>query len=269
MLGQAALRHHWWMRFKRVCGVAVEQSGRMAEAWNLKLDFSHNFNCMQILQKSEDLTHEALIKRAVSLVTNSANTYLSQTTLALVDTLTEYTKALYTLISIQKRYVGLIGKLSPNEEDAIWQLVIRSRVEVNEKQEDCKRFESNWMNAVNLSERAAEAAYVAGMYSKKVNEKQEDCKRFESNWMNAVNLSERAAEAAYVAGADQASVFARSHLQMSQTQVEEARQLSLKAERMLAEVQVDEIRRTAQQAQTSESAAGLEEEIPDAYLRED
>ncbi|MGH0173128.1 UNVERIFIED_CONTAM: hypothetical protein FKN15_064629 [Acipenser sinensis] len=203
----------------------------MAEAWNLKLDFSHNFNCMQILQKSEDLTHEALIKRAVSLVTNSANTYLSQTTLALVDTLTEYTKALYTLISIQKRYVGLIGKLNPNEEDAIWQLVIRSRVEVNEKQEDCKRFESNWMNAVNLSERAAEAAYVAG--------------------------------------ADQASVFARSHLQMSQTQVEEARQLSLKAERMLAEVQVDEIRRTAQQAQTSESAAGLEEEIPDAYLRED
>ncbi|KAK6485814.1 diablo-like protein [Huso huso] len=182
-------------------------------------------------KKSEDLTHEALIKRAVSLVTNSANTYLSQTTLALVDTLTEYTKALYTLISIQKRYVGLIGKMNPNEEDAIWQLVIRSRVEVNEKQEDCKRFESNWMNAVNLSERAAEAAYVAG--------------------------------------ADQASVFARSHLQMSQTQVEEARQLSLKAERMLAEVQADEIRRTAQQAQTSESAAGLEEEIPDAYLRED
>ncbi|MBN3276247.1 DBLOH protein, partial [Polyodon spathula] len=181
--------------------------------------------------KSEDLTHEALIKRAVSLVTNSANTYLSQTTLALVDTLTEYTKAVHTLISIQKRYVSLIGKLNPNEEEAIWQLIIRTRVEVNEKQEDCKRFESNWMNAVNLSERAAEAAYVAG--------------------------------------ADQASVFARNHLQMAQTQVEEVRQLSLKAERMLAEVQAEEIRSTAQQAETSKSAAGLEEEIPDAYLRED
>ncbi|XP_041127656.1 diablo homolog, mitochondrial-like isoform X1 [Polyodon spathula] len=197
----------------------------------LVLGFGTGLCAVPFSQKSEDLTHEALIKRAVSLVTNSANTYLSQTTLALVDTLTEYTKAVHTLISIQKRYVSLIGKLNPNEEEAIWQLIIRTRVEVNEKQEDCKRFESNWMNAVNLSERAAEAAYVAG--------------------------------------ADQASVFARNHLQMAQTQVEEVRQLSLKAERMLAEVQAEEIRSTAQQAETSKSAAGLEEEIPDAYLRED
>lgn len=38
------------------------------------------------------LNHEDLIKRAVSLVTDGANTFLSQTTLALSDALIEYTK---------------------------------------------------------------------------------------------------------------------------------------------------------------------------------
>lgn len=46
-----------------------------------------------------EVSHEALIKRASSLVTDSANTYLSQTTLALVDSLTQYAKVrtLFTL----------------------------------------------------------------------------------------------------------------------------------------------------------------------------
>lgn len=44
------------------------------------------------LQKVENLSHESLIRRASCLVTDSANTYLSQTTLALVDALTQYAK---------------------------------------------------------------------------------------------------------------------------------------------------------------------------------
>lgn len=44
------------------------------------------------LQQVENLSHESLIRRASCLVTDSANTYLSQTTLALVDALTQYAK---------------------------------------------------------------------------------------------------------------------------------------------------------------------------------
>lgn len=38
------------------------------------------------------LSNDALIKRAVSLVTDSTSTLLSQTTYALIEALTEYTK---------------------------------------------------------------------------------------------------------------------------------------------------------------------------------
>lgn len=44
--------------------------------------------------EQDKVSHEALIRRASSLVTDSANTFLSQTTLALVDSITQYTKVL-------------------------------------------------------------------------------------------------------------------------------------------------------------------------------
>lgn len=40
-------------------------------------------------------------------------------------------QALHTLIALQKRYIASIGKLSPAEEDSIWQVIIGQRVEVN------------------------------------------------------------------------------------------------------------------------------------------
>ncbi|XP_039600892.1 diablo homolog, mitochondrial-like isoform X1 [Polypterus senegalus] len=188
--------------------------------------------------KSDSLTHEALIKRAASLVTDSSNTYLSQTSLALIEALTEYTKAVYTLISLQKRYINMIGKMNPKEENEIWQVIISLRVEVKEKKETCSRFDSNWMTAVNLSEIAAEAAYGAG--------------------------------------ADQASISARTQLQTVQNQMEEVKQLAIKAEKMLAEVQAEEIRRVSEHAlqvknsgKPADTNSVGEEEIPEAYLRED
>lgn len=47
-----------------------------------------------IAQKSEphSLSNDALMKRAVSLVTDSTSTFLSQTTYALIEAITEYTK---------------------------------------------------------------------------------------------------------------------------------------------------------------------------------
>ncbi|XP_067861890.1 diablo IAP-binding mitochondrial protein-like isoform X3 [Heptranchias perlo] len=189
------------------------------------------------MSQSTSLTHEDLIKRAVSLVTDGANTFLSQTTLALIDALIEYTKAVHTLISLQQQYAGLAGQINNKEEDAIWQVIIEARVKVNTKQEEYLRFESKWITSISLSEMAAEAAYQAG--------------------------------------ADPASITAHTHIQMAQSQVEEMKQLALKAETKLAQVQVEEIhkKRTEETAlKATQEAANLpaiEEEIPEQYLRED
>ncbi|KAL2095315.1 hypothetical protein ACEWY4_010034 [Coilia grayii] len=175
-----------------------------------------------------DISHEALIKRASSLVTDSANTYLSQTTIALVDSLTLYAKAIRILVSLQRRYEASASRLSPADEDAVWQVMIHQREEVVSHREQCKRFESNWMTAINLSELAAEAAYNAG--------------------------------------ADQASVTARSSLDLAQAQVERVRQLALEAEEGLRESRAEHSPRLEPAAQPM---VAEEEEIPEAYLRED
>ncbi|KAM7050821.1 diablo IAP-binding mitochondrial protein isoform 2-T2 [Molossus nigricans] len=95
-----------------------------------------------IAQKPEphSLSNEALMRRAVSLVTDSTSTFLSQTTYALIEAITEYTK----------------------EEDEVWQVIIGARVEMTSKQQEYLRLETTWMTAVGLSEMAAEAAYQAG-----------------------------------------------------------------------------------------------------------
>ncbi|XP_060238369.1 diablo IAP-binding mitochondrial protein isoform X2 [Meriones unguiculatus] len=80
-----------------------------------------------IAQKSEphSLSNEALMRRAVSLVTDSTSTFLSQTTYALIEAITEYTK-------------------------------------MTSKQQEYLKLETTWMTAVGLSEMAAEAAYQTG-----------------------------------------------------------------------------------------------------------
>uniref|UniRef100_A0A3Q3FGY6 Direct IAP-binding protein with low pI n=2 Tax=Kryptolebias marmoratus TaxID=37003 RepID=A0A3Q3FGY6_KRYMA len=181
--------------------------------------------CAVPFRQVEHLSHDSLVRRAASLVTDSSSTFLSQTTLALIDSITEYSKAVHTLISLQKRYLASLGKLTPVEEDSIWQLIIGQRAEVNNRQEACRRFESTWVIAVKLCETAAEAAYVSG--------------------------------------AEHASVTARTNIQLAQSQVEEAQKLSQDAEKKLVETKVMEVERMAQQA------ASVEEEMPEAYLRED
>ncbi|XP_058601146.1 diablo, IAP-binding mitochondrial protein a isoform X2 [Onychostoma macrolepis] len=185
--------------------------------------------CAVPFTQVENLSHESLIRRASCLVTDSANTYLSQTTLALVDALTQYAKALHTLIALQKRYITSIGKLTPAEEDSIWQVIIGQRVEVGDRLEECRRFESNWMNAINICELSAEAAYNSG--------------------------------------AEHACTATKANLQVAQCKVEELRKISKKAEKKLAETKAEEIQRMAEYA-SSIDITDLED-IPEAYLRED
>ncbi|XP_057600889.1 diablo IAP-binding mitochondrial protein isoform X2 [Hippopotamus amphibius kiboko] len=95
-----------------------------------------------IAQKPEphSLSNDALMKRAVSLVTDSTSSFLSQTTYALIEAITEYTK----------------------EEDEVWQVIIGARVEMTSKQQEYLKLETTWMTAISLSEMAAEAAYQTG-----------------------------------------------------------------------------------------------------------
>uniref|UniRef100_A0A8C9QZ59 Direct IAP-binding protein with low pI n=2 Tax=Scleropages formosus TaxID=113540 RepID=A0A8C9QZ59_SCLFO len=180
-------------------------------------------------QQTEGLTYETLIRRASSLVTDSTNTFLSQTTLALVDSIAEYIKAMHTLMALQQRYMTSVGKLNPAEEDSVWQVIIHQREQVKDRRDEYKRLESNWMNAIHLSELAAEAAYNAG--------------------------------------ADHASVTAQTNLQVAQAQVEQVRLQLLETEKKMAETKAEEMQRMAQFA--SRNVEEEEEDIPEAYLRED
>nr|XP_042123725.1 diablo homolog, mitochondrial isoform X2 [Peromyscus maniculatus bairdii] len=89
--------------------------------------FGMTLCAVPIAQKSEphSLSNEALMRRAVSLVTDSTSTFLSQTTYALIEAITEYTK-------------------------------------MTSKQQEYLKLETTWMTAVGLSEMAAEAAYQTG-----------------------------------------------------------------------------------------------------------
>eukprot|EP00066_Takifugu_rubripes_P004915 XP_003968615.2 PREDICTED: diablo homolog, mitochondrial [Takifugu rubripes] len=185
--------------------------------------------CAVPFKQADQLSHDSLIKRAASLVTDSSTTLLSQTTLALIDAITDYSKAVHTLIALQKRYLDSLGKLSPAEEDRIWQVIIGQRAEVNDRRDQ-------WL-------------------------------RFESTWGSAVKLCETAAEAAYASGAEHASISVRTNMQVAQAQVDEARKLSAEAERKLAEAKVMEVERMSQRVTSMEN--NEEEEVPDAYLRED
>ncbi|XP_060641967.2 diablo IAP-binding mitochondrial protein isoform X1 [Anolis sagrei] len=178
------------------------------------------------------LSNEALIRRAASLVTDSTGTLLSQTTYALIEALTEYTTAVYTLVSLYQKYAHLIGKMNSKEEDAVWQVIIGARVEMTAKQQEYLKLESRWMTALRLSEMAAEAAYQSG--------------------------------------ADQASVGTHNHIQLVRTQIQEARQLSQKAESKLAEVQTEELMKLKEEeALAAARRQASVEEAEEAYLRED
>ncbi|KAM6988027.1 diablo IAP-binding mitochondrial protein-like [Tautogolabrus adspersus] len=186
--------------------------------------------CAIPFRQVDNLSHDSLVKRAASLVTDSSSTFLSQATLALIDAITDYSKAVHTLIALQRRYLDSLGKLTPAEEDVIWQVIIRQRAELNDRQDECKRFELTWITAVKLCESAAEAAYISG--------------------------------------AEHASITLRTNVQVAQTQVDEAHKLSADADKKLAETKVMEVERMAQYAASLQNT-NEEEEVPEAYLRED
>ncbi|XP_012707130.2 diablo homolog, mitochondrial [Fundulus heteroclitus] len=181
------------------------------------------------LWQVEDLSHNSLIRRAASVLSDSSSTFLSQATLALTDALNDYAKAVHSRITFQKKYLASLGKMSPSEEESL------------------RRAISGWR---------AEAA-----------ERLNECKHYESTWINAINLSKMSAEAAYSSGAHQASILVQTNIQVAESQVEEARKLSAEADKKLAETKVEEIQRMAEYAAFLEGSE--DHEVHEAYLRED
>ncbi|NWV73811.1 DBLOH protein, partial [Dasyornis broadbenti] len=210
---------------------SVRQRGLTSGRWHQAVGLGVALCAVPVVeqQSSGSLSNDALIRRAVSLVTDSTATLLSQTTYALIEALTEYTKAVYTLVSLYKQYSNLLGKMNSEEVDAVWQVVIGARVDVTTKQQEYLRLESSWMTALRLSEMAAEAAYQSG--------------------------------------ADQASVTARSHIQLVKSQVQEVRLLSQKAETKLAEAQTEELIKAQGEDSVPQGVLGNADDDP--YLRED
>ncbi|KAK5868852.1 hypothetical protein PBY51_009829 [Eleginops maclovinus] len=186
--------------------------------------------CAIPFKQADSLSHDSLVRRAASLVTDSSSTFLSQATLALIDAITEYSKAVHTLIALQRRYLEALGKLTQTEEDKIWQVIIAQRSEVDDRQDECKRYESTWFIAVKLCETAAEAARTSG--------------------------------------AEHASITVATNIQVALSQVEEAQKLSKDADKKLIEIKVMEVEKMAQHVASLQNDSD-EEEVPEAYLRED
>ncbi|GAA6236461.1 diablo homolog, mitochondrial-like isoform X1 [Lates japonicus] len=208
----------------------VQKSGEWTAHMSIEsLSAARGLCAVPLTRQVENLSYDSLIRRAASLVTDSSSTFLSQTTLALIDALTDYSKAVHTRIALQRRYLASLGKLSPAEEDSLQQAINGQRAEVSDRLDECKHFESSWINAINLCKMAGEAAYTSG--------------------------------------AEQASITVRTNIQLAQSQVEEARKLSVDADKRLAETKVEEIQRMAEYAAFLEDSE--EHEVHEAYLRED
>ncbi|XP_070762311.1 diablo IAP-binding mitochondrial protein-like isoform X2 [Enoplosus armatus] len=209
----------------------VQKLGEWTDAglMSKSLSIGCGLSASHFTQQVENLSHDSLIRRAASVVTDSSSTFLSQTTLALVNAVKDYSKAVHTRIAVQRRYLASLGKLTPAEEDSFLEVINGHRAEVSDRLAECKRFESTWINAVNLCKMAAEAAHTSG--------------------------------------AQQASITVRTNVQVAQSQVEEARKLSADADKKLAETKVEEIQRMAEYVAFLGDSE--EHEVHEAYLRED
>ncbi|XP_077467877.1 diablo IAP-binding mitochondrial protein-like isoform X2 [Stigmatopora argus] len=213
---------------RKTASMNLAQWKESAHTSAVPLSLSHLCSSPSIRQ-TEHLTHEALIRRATLLVADGTGTLLSQSTYALVDALEAYAKAVHTRIALQRRHLTMLGKLSTAEEDSLQRAIFEQKAQVSEHLDECKRFETTWIKAINLCKIAAEVAYASG--------------------------------------SEQASVNMTANIQLAQSHADQARQVAAGADKKLAETKVDEIQRMAEYAASLEDVDELQ--VNEAYLRED
>lgn len=134
------------------------------------------------------------------------------------------------------------------------------------RMDECRHFESNWINAVNMCKLAADAANSSGELnvSAVVDWKVCSSEQIDFSCGALRSLTKRVWLSP---GAEQASTTLRTHVQVAQAQVDEAQRLMEDVNKKLAETKVEEIQRMAEYAAFLDD--NEEPELHEAYLRED
>ncbi|KAB0340255.1 hypothetical protein FD754_023278, partial [Muntiacus muntjak] len=120
--------------FKKCCFSELIRPWRKTVA----VGFGVTLCAVPIAQKPEphSLSNDTLMRRAVSLVTDSTSTFLSQTTYALIEAITEYTKVHLCIV------YDCFHELNSCKQTTLWPLT---------KKRNAFIFSSSMMLAVGLS----------------------------------------------------------------------------------------------------------------------
>lgn len=132
------------------------------------------------------------------------------------------------------------------------------------RMDECRHFESNWINAVNMCKLAADAANSSGELKGWKDWKVCSSEQIDFSCGTLRSLIKRIC---LPPGAEQASTTLQTHVQVAQAQVDKARKLSEDVNKKLAETKVEEIQRMAEYAAFLDD--NEEPELHEAYLRED
>uniref|UniRef100_A0A4W5LR58 Uncharacterized protein n=1 Tax=Hucho hucho TaxID=62062 RepID=A0A4W5LR58_9TELE len=92
-------------------------------------------------EESRNIFQSVVAKQCCSLASASCNHFF-------VDRVTGascFIFTIHTLVNLYRHYVAAASKLTPAEEDSVWQVIVLQRQEVGDMREDCKMFESNYM----------------------------------------------------------------------------------------------------------------------------
>ncbi|XP_002730409.1 diablo IAP-binding mitochondrial protein-like [Saccoglossus kowalevskii] len=154
---------------------------------------------------ASSLTHTSIIKNATSLTVNAASTLLSQTTLALIETLQDYAKEMYTLMSLMDHQIMMLA--NEFEQEKVGMLMIEVRGEIETKRLQVEQLESMLHFAVKVMESTMQAAFQSGC--------------------------------------DAAAILASERIQQAEMQVESARKIAKNALENLTEKQKHSIEATA------------------------
>ncbi|KAL5007273.1 hypothetical protein ScPMuIL_016079 [Solemya velum] len=106
------------------------------------------------------LTHDFLIRNASAVVVDYVGCVLTQTTMALADSLTAYAKAIWVLITLMEYRLSVLG--NPQDEDKMAELILEARDKVTKAKEHKQDLDMLMSSVQRLVTTAAEVSYIAG-----------------------------------------------------------------------------------------------------------
>lgn len=114
------------------------------------------------LLDQREMTHEALIKQACTLTTNSSSQLLTQVLIAISDASQEYRKEISELMVLLDRNILLISNSDTNSLNDVEDLIVEQRLIVDEQQRVLLELISFMSYVEKMVTSTAETAYLAG-----------------------------------------------------------------------------------------------------------